>query len=447
MKRFTQEEMLNIVATLNKANRMMDSVSSITQEQAVAILTRCQTSAITLGEALERYGEAGETIIKMLEEYCEALYLQSQNYGNAAVLKEFCSGIEVLLGLVEKEIEKLPPDKKVVVFLPYKASMWDSLESVWEAAEADPGCDAYVVPIPYFDKNPDMTLGEMHYEGNDYPANVPIYSWEEFSLPDMKPDTIFIHNPYDELNYISSVHPAFYSSELKKYTKELVYIPYFVLPEEMSIATAHGREKMEAFVLIPGVVNATKVIVQSEHIKQLYVDILAETFGEDHRFVWEEKILPLGSPKFDKIAKTEKENLELPPEWLPVLTKEDGTFKKVILYNIGITTLVEKGELYLAKLKSVLQTFHENHDEVALIWRPHPLFITTLQAQFPELAEEYTALVEGYKSGGWGIYDDTPDMNRAIALADAYYGDASSLVQLCQEKGMPVMVQDVDVIV
>ena len=40
------------------------------------------------------------------------------------------------------------------IFLPYKASMWDSLESVWKAADADPECDAYVIPIPYYDKNP-----------------------------------------------------------------------------------------------------------------------------------------------------------------------------------------------------------------------------------------------------------------------------------------------------
>ena len=34
--------------------------------------------------------------------------------------------------------------RKEVVFLPYKASMWDSLESVWKAAEEDPDCVAYV---------------------------------------------------------------------------------------------------------------------------------------------------------------------------------------------------------------------------------------------------------------------------------------------------------------
>ena len=102
-------------------------------------------------------------------------------------------------------------------------------------------------------------------------------------------------------------------------------------------------------------------------------------------------------------------------------------------------------EKMVDKIRRALETFREHSDEVALLWRPHPLTQTTLDAMRPQLSEAYRNLVEEYKAEGFGIYDDTADLNRAIALADAYYGDGSSLVQLCQEKGMPVMVQNVDV--
>jgi hypothetical protein len=36
-------------------------------------------------------------------------------------------------------------------------------------------------------------------------------------------------------------------------------------------------------------------------------------------------------------------------------------------------------------------------------------------------------------------------LERAIAVSDAYFGDGSSVVQLCQKAGMPVMIQNVDV--
>ena len=44
----------------------------------------------------------------------------------------------------------------------------------------------------------------------------------------------YIHNPYDNWNYVTSIDPAFYSWELKKYTDCLVYIPYYSTAGGMS---------------------------------------------------------------------------------------------------------------------------------------------------------------------------------------------------------------------
>ena len=51
-----------------------------------------------------------------------------------------------------------------------------------------------------------------------------------------------------------------------------------------------------------------------------------------------------------------------------------------------------------------------------------------------------------YRQEGWGIYDDSSDIDRAVVLSDAYYGDASSVVQVYQKTGKPVMVQSVSVL-
>ena len=64
----------------------------------------------------------------------------------------------------------------------------------------------------------------------------------------------------------------------------------------------------------------------------------------------------------------------------------------------------------------------------------------------PQLWVEYEKLVKRYKEEGWGIYDDTSDVERAVVLSDAYYGDASSVVQVYQKTGKPVMIQNVYVI-
>ncbi len=68
----------------------------------------------------------------------------------------------------------------------------------------------------------------------------------------------------------------------------------------------------------------------------------------------------------------------------------------------------------------------------------------TIKAIHPELWQEYERLVAEYRQEGWGIYDDSADMDRAVLLSDAYYGDHSSLIRVYQETGKPVMLQDVD---
>jgi hypothetical protein len=110
-----------------------------------------------------------------------------------------------------------------------------------------------------------------------------------------------------------------------------------------------------------------------------------------------------------------------------------------------VSSLLNAQDKMIKKMRNVFGVFRENRDEVALLWRPHPLIKDTIKAMLPKLWEDYQAIVQEYRDAGWGIYDDSPDLDRAIAISDAYYGDGSSVVQLCQKAGMPVMIQNVDV--
>lgn len=444
MREAKKEQIQQIVALLKKVLTMlaekchMENQHMEFAEEILGILQECQEVAIEIGTSIEKEEGASHAAIPILENFCEMLYQFS-----VSMSKEKLEEIKSILDDLEKIMDDMVT-KKVVCFLPYKASMWDSLESVWKAADEDAECDAYVIPIPYFDRKANGTLGEMHYEGDLYPAYVPITSYEEFDFEEVRPDKIFIHNPYDEFNRVTSVHPAFYSSKLKNYTEELVYIPYFVLAEiepEDGVAIEH----MAHFCKVPAVLNAHKVIVQSEKMKQVYVKVLTEWMGEDTRTDWEKKILGLGSPKLDKVGNIPKEDIDIPKEWMKIIQKADGSWKKIIFYNTSISAFLEHSEQMLEKIANVFHVFEEYKDEIALLWRPHPLMISMMESMRPELLEKYHRLIERYKENQIGIYDDTPDLDRAICLADAYYGDPSSVVQLCKKVGMPVMIQNVDV--
>ncbi|CDF45041.1 putative uncharacterized protein [Roseburia sp. CAG:100] len=231
-----------------------------------------------------------------------------------------------------------------------------------------------------------------------------------------------------------------------------MYIPYFVL-QEIEPDDQPRIDGMKHFIWTPGVINADKVIVQSEKMKQIYVNEYLKAAQEnglqgnhlDRKYL-EEKFLGLGSPKIDKVLNTKKEDLEIPKEWLKIIQKPDGSWKKIIFYNTSIAALLENNEKMLEKMKDVFRIFKENKDEVALLWRPHPLIKSTVSSMRPQLWVEYEKLVKWYKEEGWGIYDDTSDMDRAVVLSDAYYGDFSSVVQVYQKTGKPVMIQNADII-
>ena len=450
MSRTVRKQLIEIADTLQKANELLANLfEGVPTEDMINLLTDCQNCAITMGNKIETVYGNGTASVHTLEEYCESIFQISQNLDNLPECMEIYEASKAQLITVREQMEKEIPDKLEVAFMPYKASMWDSLESVYLAAREDENCETYVVPIPYFDRKADKSLGEMHYEGTQCPKNIPITDWEQYNFEERMPDVIYIHNAYDDMNLVTCVHPRFFSSNLKKYTQKLVYIPYFVL-EEIDPSDEKKIDGMKHFCFLPGIVNADKVIVQSENMRQIYINEYAKVIeaagGLVDRKQLEKKFLGTGSPKFDKVLNARKEDLEIPEEWLKIIQKPDGNWKKIIFYNTSVTALLQHGEKMLEKMKDVFRIFKENRNKVALLWRPHPLIKTTIESMKPELWEEYEKIVEQYKEEGWGIYDDTADMDRAVVLSDGYYGDWSSLVQLYQKTGKPAMIQDVNVV-
>jgi len=434
MRKYHQKLILDLIGTLRDANSDIKKLAKNDMQAMTNLLADCQDSAENIADFVNRLDVDGASVIVSLEEYCKILYQIS--------LPENSENRKQLLEELRKQIYKieigiktdLKPNKSEIVFFPYKASMWDSLESIWLAAKDDPQCDAYVVPIPYYDKNPDGSFGEMHYEGADYPDYVPITDWRQYDIEAHGPDAVFIHNPYDGNNYVTSVHPDFYAERLRKLTGMLVYVPYFVTVESIE----------EHFCVNAGTMYAHKVIVESEKIRSEYIRHIKD-YEKKYKCVsclgkLEDKIIALGSPKFDKVINTKREDCVLPESWKKLLGG-----KKAILYNTSVSSALKDSERYLKKLDSVFEVFR-NREDVVLWWRPHPLLENTFASMRPALADEYGRIADEYRRAGFGIYDDTPDLHRAIACTDAYYGDLSSLVHMYGIKREPIMMQGTEIV-
>lgn len=439
MRKYHQEKVLELIKTLKEAQRELARLQAEKDSRVLfALLADCQDFALHIGQYIDNNEGEGTKTVALLEKYCDILYFASVAAEKSEDMTQHIDALRAQLGQIEDSVKtELKQNRIEIAFLPYKASMWDSFESIWLAANADPGCDAYVVAIPYFDKNPNGTLGRMHYEGNQYPSHVPIVDWESYNMEERRPDIIITHNPYDEDNLITSVHPHFYSKRLRDLTDQLIYIPYFVVSNDVP---AH-------FCVCAGVCYADKVFVQSEKVRQTYLrefKKFTQAHGSEEIFGRaEDKFVALGSPKFDKIIHLNHANPDIPNAWRALIERPDGTRRKVVLYNTSIGAVLQGNEAYLKKILYVFACFLKR-DDVVLLWRPHPLNQATYQSMRPQLMEIYEQIVVQYKRAGYGIYDETPDLHRAIAVSDAYYGDSSSsLVSLYQFTGKPVMMQDV----
>ena len=454
MRERHKQEIMDFIQSLHQAHEeIRGALNSHNFISVQNMLSECQEFAITLGNTIETLEGEGHITVSFVEEYCEVLFHIFENISQNQINEnKIYKTLKKQLLKIENSAKNDIHTRKEVVFFPYKASMWDSLESVYLAAKEDPYCDAYCVPIPYYDLNSDHSFGQMHYEGREYPKNIEVIDWQSYKFEERKPDQIYIHNPYDNFNLVTSVHPRFYSANLKKYTEKLIYIPYFIL-NEIEPDNQEAIDGMKHFIWTPGVINADKVVVQSEKMKRIYVNeyikAAKENGFQDHhidRTYLEQKILGLGSPKIDKVLCTKNEDLEIPTEWLRIIEKPDGSWKKIIFYNTTINALLRHNEKMLAKMEYVFRIFKENKDEVALLWRPHPSIKATVESMRPQLWEEYDRIVKKYQEEGWGIYDDTADVDRAIVLSDAYYGDGSSVVQMYKETGKPIMMQNVEIV-
>lgn len=434
MRKFLKNSILEIFQTMYEAHvsikKMIDKKDF---ENVSVLLEDCQNTAVQIGTSIESSEGEGFVTVGYLEEYCEAVYEVATSISDEYSGNKAQKTLDKKLIKAENSVKNDVKVRLEIVFCPYKASMWDSLESVWKAADEDPDCDAYVVPIPYYDRKPDYSFGEFHYEGGDYPDYVPITHYEAYSFEARRPDVVYIHNPYDDCNYVTSVDPRFYSRELKKYTDCLVYIPYFVVDDSRSI------EKIEHYALTPAVINSDIVVVQSEKVRQKYIDVLLPHYCNisEAKHLLENKITGIGSPKFDA-AKCPKPKLDsLPQEWQDIIG-DNG--KKIIFFNTHLSLFMNSDyKESLKKLDKVFKFFKSRVD-VILLWRPHPLTISTIKSMNPIALEPYMHIMGKYRFEKWGIYDDTPDMDRAIALADAYYGTESSVVPIFIETGKPILI-------
>lgn len=365
----------------------------------------------------------------------EAFDCSFEEYEALGEYKELINSPEYNEELIKKVLDviyqQIQEEKETyrVLFLPYKYSMWDCLESIFEAAKEDKNCEAYVMPIPYYDKDQEENLTEMHDESGSYPDDIGIISWQDNQVDEIDPDVIFIHNPYDGTNRLTSIHPKYYTNKLVCKDRVVIYVPYYVsYTDDEGISVFMGRDEY----------YTDYVIVQSEWYKEKFeLEMLKHNILNNGN-----KFVVLGNPKYDKIRNLTKSEYPLRDDWKEKLFDASGTKKFTVLLDTTLEILLEKREKMLDKIVDII-SFFEKKDDVSLIWRPHPLIKPTLRNVCPELIPTYVKLVELFDRLDNCIFDDTNDMHTAIAWSDAFMGKYGSVIELYRVTKKPTIMLEI----
>lgn len=252
------------------------------------VLQSCQTAAINTGELLENKMGYSTKTVPVLEQYCECVY---QIY--EALVRDDIDAVHTMIDAMNACVVELATcleteikEFKEVVFLVYHPKYWHFYEKRWKQAK-DAGYKVSVISVPYFEVLVDGSFGTMHCDMDGYPDYVETIGYKEYDFESNHPDVIYIQNPYDRCNRVVSVPPYYYASNLRAHTEQLVYIPFFIIDE---IDNDLAKSTMKYFCKVPGVVVSDLVLVQSEAMRQSYVECLTEISGEAYREVWEKKI-------------------------------------------------------------------------------------------------------------------------------------------------------------
>ena len=328
---------------------------------------------------------------------------------------------------------------RVVIFLPYRSCYWERLAPEYAKEKACPDTEVYVIPVPYYEKSYDESFVREFYDTEGFPEEVALTDYESVDLAALHPDRIYLQNPYDEYNMAVSVHPRFYASRLVQETAELIYKPYFTVGD-FGIEDGRDYKNMSAYVTMPGVVYADRVILESEEQARLYRQKLAD---------W-----GYTAPEGKLVIETayRGENADNSPVMPPAgINENSAPVRKRLLYYTSISLLYTNRDTALVKLRKNLEIFAASRDEIAVTWMVDYAIFRQPEVLGEAFAEALNAVIRDFEAVfGEEATVAFEDLNGAglteyVRGFDAFYGDGGVAAKEFIVQKKPVMLANPDI--
>lgn len=390
---------------LMQMKKMLDHVFELFSLEAFddikEILPKVQELAIDLGTLTDSVVGEGNPAVDSLSDLCEKLYFLYENPSDLASKKSLENSFDIVNESVGCNIIK----KEVAVFIAIGARNWKSFEMLYQD-ERNKGVFVCVINVPLYYKDifgrlslaDDMDMGE-------FPDGIEVMKTDSINISLLRPDRIYVQDSYEEFNPALSVHPKYYGSKLREYTKELIFV------QPMDFADFNKSDMCENYNIHhyaakPGVVYADKIILSSDVIKDRYVEALTEFAGDDTKDYWENIIF---------VQNIFEDN-----------EKITGN-KKRLLYCIGLNELYEEPQVQEKLINERLGIISSRED------------IEVLIKFYPEDNAKWNDIKKICKDCG-------KSFEELSKICDAYYGSPSPIVPVFVQAKKPVMISRKEVI-
>ena len=424
-----------------KENLVQNNIDSLSET-----FGEMQQLAADLGTLIENVkGESSphaKAVVTVLEKLCEEIFICFQTISAGDTItssSEILSPISSTLDKLKSALDVSILDRQEILFLPTSFKDWSSMQNIYDQLSGSPDTDLVVLPIPLFTKDyygqPTMTDAEIieATQRDKYPQALPIQKWEDYSLALHCPDKIYIQNPYDNENIFLTVPQAYYAENLRHYTNRLVYIPIGATAE-FGPSDVTDQSNLKYYVTAPGLVYADEVLVQSENIKEQYVNQLTEFAGEGTRDHWAKKISANDNAFAHKPVSSHDTS---------ALSVTATKSSKHMLYCISLYEFIEHEDL-LSVVQRKIDTLAANSSKIktTLCFYPESFECSdkSTLSNINSLKEEIKKVAEINHISTTSI--DFTDKYSFVAEFDAYYGSSCPLVHEFTAQKKPVMISD-----
>ena len=456
-------------------DEMMENCTAQMQEQqyedVLSVLPELQQLVVDFGTLLEEVrGETNpcvQKVVAKIQEYCDALYAlyeqlnirlqepgvpeagqQSVDVPDAdATVRASYEAFARSYTEMKAEIQQFCIARRSVLFICTGMREWHAYEHLCDEERQKADTDVYIACVPTVFKD---IYGHAEYGQNaedentiriqdhiqnlygEFADNIQFMPWQKVNPALLAPDTIYIQDPYDGENPCLTIPPMYYAGNLRKYTKNLIYVPSYKV-KEFGAEDTTDRYNMKHYVTAPALMYADQIYVQSENMRQRYLECLVEFSGEAYRAIWERKISV--------------------SEFVFQSEAGKGTSQKTILYCIGETELANLGKRALAHVESRLQIFADNHEnlQVQICFYPPRLSdwevdlqrvktLTEMLRTYAETNKTWCTLEKPQEQEDLAAYRERLAMN-----GDAYYGSPSPYVHAFTLREKPVMLASTEI--